>query len=161
MIVEAAMEPAGNLRRSKIIVRAGAAMLLTGVVAALFVATSTAVFFSLSKPTTAMAFVEFVTIVWFFGSFIALGCAVLLGLFVEWPKIKWLKSDAISSHLLISIAGAETLLLSWATISQATVPTSPAHQDAMNGFLFVAFAAAIGGACSATFWWKLVAKPMR
>ncbi len=143
------------------VVRAVAAMLLTGIAAALITATGTAAFFSLSKPISAKAFVEFVTMVWFFGSFIALACAFLLGLIVEWPKIRWLKSNAIGWSLLISIAGAEALLLSWAVISYVAASASPIHNDVVSSFLFLAFAAAIGGACSAMFWRKLVAKPMR
>lgn len=152
--------------RGRFVGRSLVAMLLTGLFSPLLLAMGTAVFFfiiehSIKKMDGVAAFVG---TVWFFGSFVAMPCAVLLGLLVEWPKIKWLmglKPAGIRGSLFLSIAGAEILLLSGLTISAALQPPSQFSDGIGEGFLFVAVAAAIGGGCSGAFWWKLVVMPMR
>lgn len=161
-----AMDQTGIIGRGTFLRRALIAIVLTGIVSPLLLAVGTAAFFLFADkgnnpPHDATSALGFVAIIWFFGSLVGTACAALLGLFVEWPKVKWLKSSAIWQHLLTSMAGAEILLLTWTAISVAIRPPSSISSELGSGVLFVAIAAAIGGGCSAVFWWKLVTTPMR
>jgi len=142
------------------------AIILTGVISPFLLAVGSAAFFMLAEHSikNSGGVIAFVGVVWFFGSIVATVCAVLLGLFVEWPKLKWLtklKQAGAKRSLFVSIVAAEILLLSALTISTALQPSSQFSNGADKGALFVVIAAAIGGACSAAFWWKLILVPMR
>lgn len=151
--------------RGTLILRALLAVILTGVVSPLLLAIGTAVVFlsedSNHPPHSVANTLGFIGLIWFFGSFVGVACATMLGLLVEWPKMKWLKSSGIWPHILISITGSEILLFSWALISILAENPSRIVNEVGSGLLFVAIAAAIGGMCSAVFWWKLVVRPMR
>ncbi|CAN5415612.1 hypothetical protein BH11PSE5_BH11PSE5_07880 [soil metagenome] len=153
-----------NLGRGTLIGRALMAMLLTGIVAPLLFAIVAAMVFLLGsylpRPGVSGG-LSFLGVIWFFGSLVATAFAALLGLLVEWPKVKWLRSRRIWPHLFMSIAGAEILLVSAMTISTALQPPSQLSNEIGKGILLVVIAAAIGGACSAMFWWKFVMRPMR
>ena len=153
-----------NLGRGALIGHALMAMLLTGIFAPLLFAIVALIVFllgsDLPRPGVSGG-LGFLGVMWFFGSLVATACAALLGLFVEWPKVKWLKSRRIWPHLFMSIAGAEILLVSAMTISTALQPPSELSNEIGEGVLFVVIAAAIGGTCSAMFWWKFVMTPMR
>lgn len=155
------------LSKGTILWRSLVAIILTGVLSPLLLALGAAVLALLTEgqghpPRSISNIAGFVGVIWVFGSLVATGCALLLGLFVEYPKMKWLmKSKPVgwTRYLLMSIGGAEILIVSLTMISVAIQP--PAHiSDIVDGLLFVTFAAAIGGACSAAFWWKIVALPV-
>ena len=107
--------------------------------------------------------VEFVSFVWFFGTFIALAYAMVIGLCIEWPKSYWLMKRLSGGwwvSFLISLFAAELLLHSHLFINSAargTVQTS----DLAGDLIMLTCAAAVGGACSAAFWWGLVVRPSR
>ena len=150
--------------RGTLIRRALLAVILTGVVSPLLLAIGTAVVFlsdSNHPPHSVANTVGFIGLIWFFGSLVGVACATVLGLLVEWPKMKWLKSSEIWPNILISITGSEILLFSWALISILAGNPSRIVNEVGSGLLFVAIAAAIGGMCSAVSWWKLVVRPMR
>jgi hypothetical protein len=162
-VIVNAVQPPG---RFALAFRACGAMVLTGLLSALLVAVATALFFSLMSggPTHGgfSKFSEFVGFIWFFGSIVSTGCAIVLGLSVEWPKAWWhakRRSGGFGLHLLISLVAAEALLLGWMMVSVRNDPV-PNHDLAEN-LLFAAAVAAVGGACSAALWWRLVVLPMR
>jgi len=134
-----------------------AAVLLTGIVSPLiFAAGSGAAAFLQS------GIAEFVSIVWFVGAFIALPCAMVIGLCIEWPKSYWMmkhRSGGLCVFFLISLLAAEVLLHSmlFMDIGRGTHQTS----DLAGNLIFFTFIAAIGGVCSAAFWWGLVVRPGR
>ncbi len=155
--------PIGSL-----IPRAIIAMLLTGIVSALLAAIGIEAYFSILFYTIGVGHASgalgLIGIFWFFGSFLATVCACILGLFVEWPKAVWLgRQDAggFARQLLISLAGAEALALIWAI--GAALYRSPQHGpgDVLQGMLMLFLFFAIGGACSAMFWWRLIVLPTR
>jgi hypothetical protein len=153
------------MKRHAYVGRALAAILLTGIVSSLIVAAEFAVAglaqFSSSNRTFA-GIMEFVSAVWFVGSFIALPCALIVGLCVEWPKSYWLlkrPSRGWWLSLSISLLAAAVLLHSWFWIG--ILRRGSIGPDLADGLVFFTCAAAVGGACSAAFWWWLVVRPGR
>ena len=147
--------------------RALSAMVLTGILSALLVAVGIALVSSLQPGRATQGFAglgDFISFIWFIGSLVATACAIVLGLFVEWPKAWWQakrSSGGFGVHLLMSLAAAEVLLLGWTMVSEAVRHTPVRDPDFAKGLFFVAVVAAVGGACSAALWWRLVVLPMR
>ena len=152
------------MKRRAFIGRGLAAILLTGTVSPFIFAGGMAAVGLLqfgSRDFTGI--VEFVSFVWFFGTFIALAYAMVIGLCIEWPKSYWLMKRLSGGwwvSFLISLFAAELLLHSHLFINSAargTVQTS----DLAGDLIMLTCAAAVGGACSAAFWWGLVVRPSR
>ncbi|MBR1228000.1 MULTISPECIES: hypothetical protein [unclassified Bradyrhizobium] len=150
------------MKRLALVGRGLAAILLTGIVSPLIFAVGFAAVGLLQsgrRDFTGVA--EFVSAVWFVGSFIALAFAMVIGLCIEWPKSYWLlkRSGGWWVSFLISLFAAELLFHStpFIGIGQGTAETS----DLAGDLIFFTSAAAIGGICSAAFWWALVVRPDR
>src|SRR5690349_5464760 len=103
--------------------RGFAATLLTGLGTSLLFAAgigAMGVLHSSGRSLTGLA--EFISFFWFMGTFVTLPCAMVGGLCVEWPKSRWLMkrpSGGWWPSLLISLLGAEVLLLSFVFITSA------------------------------------------
>ena len=140
-------------------------MILTGIFSAFLMAVGCVVILSLMPAElSSRKLINFIEFVWFWGKFVAIGCAIGLGLFVEWPKAWWLakrSSAGFGVHLLISLAVAETLLFAWMMASAAVNDGSVPNRHVAESLFFVSIAAAGGAACSAALWWRLVVVPMR
>ena len=160
------------MRRRALVGRGIAATLLTGIVSPLLVAVGAGVFFLVAYPfrvapqsatQIARSMGEAVAVVGGFGAFIALPCAIVIGLCVEWPKAHWLlirSSKGLLMSLAISVLAAELVFLSMPFID-IFVRKRLLPSDWLESLAFVASAAVIGGACSAAFWWWLVVRPCR
>lgn len=147
------------MRRRSLIWRALAAIFLTGMVSALAVALGTAVVFSFG--TDRGLDLQFVAVVWFFGSIIAAVAAAVLGLFCEWPKAVWLaKRDyGLPMQLFLSASAALVLLLIFLLLTHE--PSANRIRPYEDWWIFPSAAFLVGGLCSGTFWWKLVVLPWR
>lgn len=151
------------MKRLAFVGRGLAAILLTGIVSPLIFAVGFAAVGLLQsgrRDFTGIA--EFVSGVWFVGSFIALACAMVMGLCIEWPKSYWLMkrlSGGSWVSFLISLLAAEFILhsLLFVDLARGTARIS----NLAGSLIFFASAAAIGGACSAGFWWAFVVRPGR
>ncbi|MET3845248.1 hypothetical protein [Bradyrhizobium sp. OAE829] len=151
------------MKRLALVGRGLAAILLTGIVSPLIFAVGFAAVGLLQsgrRDFTGIA--EFVSAVWFVGSFIALACAMVIGLSIEWPKSYWLMKRLSGGwwvSFLISLFAAEFLLhsLLFVDVARGTAQTS----NLAGSLIFFTSAAAIGGTCSAGFWWALVVRPGR
>jgi hypothetical protein len=112
-----------------------------------------------SGPRSFASVKEAASAIWALGWIIALICALVIGLCVEWPKSYWLLKSPSGKwwvSLVISVVSAEVLLHS------LLQNTSQAFGGSDPGTLrFFAGAAAVGGVCSAAFWWWLVVQPGR
>lgn len=158
-----AVQPPGRLAFA---FRAFGAMMLTDILSAFLMVVGGALVLFLMQDErwssgTHLKFFEFV---WFWGRFVVTGCAIVLGLFVEWPKAWWLtgrSSAGFGVHLLISLAATEMLLLPWMMASAAVNDGSVPKRHVAESLFFVAVAAAAGATRSATLWWQLVILPMR
>jgi len=143
--------------------RAFAAIVLTGIVSSLIFAVGfTVVGLAQSGKRDLTGIVEFVSAIWFVGAIIALACAIIIGLGVEWPKSYWLLKRSSAGwwiSLIISLLAAEALLHSFFLAEIAA--RGMGSPDLAGSLVFSASAAAVGGACSAAFWWWLVVMPGR
>ena len=150
-----------RMKRRAYLGRGFAAILLTGFASPpIFASGFAAVGVIQSGNRNFTAIMEFVSAVSAFGWFIALGCALVIGLCIEWPKSCWLliyPSGKWWASLLISVVAAETLLHSLLLIATR----GSIGSDLADGLVFFTGAAAIGGTCSAAFWWWLVVWPGR
>jgi hypothetical protein len=152
------------MKRFAFVGRGLAAILLTGLVSPLIFAAGFAAvgLLQFGRRGNFAGIAEFVSAVWFVGSFIALPCAMAIGLCIEWPKSYWLMkrlSGGWWGSFLISLFAAELLLLSmlFIDIGRGTAQAS----DLADNLIFFTCAAAAGGTCSAAFWWGLVVRPGR
>jgi hypothetical protein len=152
------------MKRRAFIGRGLAAILLTGTMSPLIFAAGWAAVGLLqfgSRDFTGIA--EFVSAVWFFGTFIALAYAMVIGLCIEWPKSYWLMKRLSGGwwvSFLVTLFAAEVLLHSSLFIDVAARGTAQTS-DLAGNLIFFTCAAAVGGACSAAFWWGLVVRPGR
>lgn len=97
--------------------------------------------------------------VWLLGSCAATFWATLLACIVELPKLKVLiviGSNRFWPSILISVVGAEWLLLSWTTAATIFAPSLNIQYEVIESLSIVVASFAIGGACSGVTWWKLV-----
>ena len=150
-----------RMKRSAYFGRGFAAILLTSVASpAIFAWGFAAVGLVQSGNRNFTGITEFVSAVWAFGWFIALGCALVIGLCIEWPKSYWLLNHPSGkwwASLLISVVAAEALLHSLLLVATR----GPVGSDLAGVLAFFTGAAAVGGICSAAFWWWLVVWPGR
>jgi len=147
------------MRTSSLIWRALAAIFLTGIVSALAIAFGTAVVFAFG--TDRGLDLEFIAVVWFFGSMIAVVAAAVLGLFCEWPKAAWLaKRDyGLPMQLFLSVSAALLLLL--VVLGLTHEPSANRVRPDEDWWIFPSAAFFVGGLCSGAFWWRLVVLPWR
>lgn len=149
------------MKRSAYLGRSFAAILLTAFASpAIFAWGFAAVGLVQSGKRSPTSIIEFVSAIWALGWVITLGCALVIGLCIEWPKSYWLlkrPSGKWWTSLLISVVAAEILLhgLFLAATRGST------GSDLTGGLAFFTAAAAVGGTCSAAFWWWLVVWPGR
>ncbi len=136
--------------------RAIAAVAFTGLISPLLFSAGFAAFYSIETGIALHA--EPVVVVAFYGTFVALPFALVLGLFVECPKLFWHRKGqgiGLLAQLLVSVVGAWSLLFLFVTITEGTFPEfdQPAEE-----YFFLASAFTIGGFTSGSAWWALVAR---
>ncbi len=139
--------------------RATAAILLTGTVSALVIALGTAFAFSLKDSRGPD--LQFIAMIWFFGSIFAGAAAAIIGVFFELPKAAWLARHdyGLCLHLFLSVLAAIfslsifVLLTGGHEVSRVT--------SGESSWLYPCAAFLVGGVCSGAFWWKLVVIPWR
>jgi hypothetical protein len=144
--------------------RGFAAIVLTGIVSPLIFAAGFVAFglAQTGRPDLS-GIVDLVSFIWLVGSFIALPCAVVIGLCVEWPKSYWLLKRPSAGwwvSFVISLLAFQVLLHSL-LLADLAMRVSVSSADLADSLAFMTCAAAVGGACSAAFWWWLVVMPGR
>jgi uncharacterized BrkB/YihY/UPF0761 family membrane protein len=102
---------------------------------------------------------SFGAIVGGFGSLIALPCAILQGLLVEWPLMVLQKRRMLKFRLHVAIGTCTAFFIMMLVTEVFGVLPHPRETvaDFADGLPFSLLAAFCGGLCSAWFWSKLVA----
>ena len=104
---------------------------------------------------------EMVLFIALYGIVIALPMAMIMSLFVEYPKLLWLRRNqgfGLPAQLLVSVLGALGLLALFVTIAEWA--TAESAQPAEEHF-FAAAAFTTGGLTSGITWWGLLGRHAR
>ena len=136
--------------------RAIGAVALTGAISPLVFSAGYGAFHSIA--TGGPFSVELVLFIAFYGTLFALPLASIMGMFVEYPKLLWLKKDrglGLPIQLVFSVVGAWSLLVLIVTITEGRLPRL---DQRFEDYFFAALAFAIGGLTSGIAWWALVAR---
>lgn len=140
------------------ILRAIGAVALTGIISPLLFSAGYGAFYSFETGVSFSA--EPVLFMVFYGTLVTFPLAFMMGIFVEYPKLLWLRRNqgfGRLAQLLVSVVGAWSMSVLFVTITEGTIPR---FDQPFEEYFFVASAAAIGGITSGIVWWALVARHM-